>query len=345
MTPGSATPAASRRAAPGHGAPSDGGPAARAELIRALAALAELPGPGHPRLARLLGLPGEPRPGAYTDLFLMNLYPYASVHLGAEGMLGGEARDRVAGFWRALGAIPPAEPDHLGALLGLLGALRERTDSAERMGPASPHLELARRARRALLAEHLLPWCPPFLERVRAEGDACYAAWAGLVQTLLEAEARDAREADPALDPPLSRHLAEAPALPDPRADGSPGGGARAGGVASGAEAFLAALLAPVRSGVILIRRDLARAGHELGMGVRQGERRYVLKALLGQDACATLRWLAEEARRQASCHRGTEGWDAPTRTFWEARARATARLLDELAADAAEAPRTVDPG
>ena len=34
-------------------------------------------------------------------------------------MLGGEARDRIAGFWRALGLVPPPEPDHLAVMLGL----------------------------------------------------------------------------------------------------------------------------------------------------------------------------------------------------------------------------------
>jgi sulfite exporter TauE/SafE len=34
-------------------------------------------------------------------------------------MLGGAARERVAGFWRAVGLVPPPEPDHLAALLGL----------------------------------------------------------------------------------------------------------------------------------------------------------------------------------------------------------------------------------
>ena len=59
------------------------------ELFRALAALAEAPGPEHVRLAELLGLPGRPDPVEFTELFVLQLYPYASVYLGPEGMLGG----------------------------------------------------------------------------------------------------------------------------------------------------------------------------------------------------------------------------------------------------------------
>ena len=96
------------------------------EVFRALAALCEPPGPQTGTLAAALGLDGPvPDEAGHTELFLFQLYPYASVYLGPEGQLGGPARDRVAGFWRAVGLTPPAEPDHLAALLGLLAALAD----------------------------------------------------------------------------------------------------------------------------------------------------------------------------------------------------------------------------
>ena len=88
------------------------------ELVRTLGVLAEAPNSGTGSVAAAIGLPA-PTPDDYTDAFVFQLYPYASVYLGAEGMIGGEARDRIAGFWRALRLTPPAEPDHLTALLGL----------------------------------------------------------------------------------------------------------------------------------------------------------------------------------------------------------------------------------
>src|SRR3712207_4790889 len=73
------------------------------ELLRALAVLAEPPTAETRRVAEALGLGAGARADEYTELFVFQLYPYASVYLGREGMLGGEARDRVGGFWRALG--------------------------------------------------------------------------------------------------------------------------------------------------------------------------------------------------------------------------------------------------
>ena len=76
------------------------------EVLRGLAVLAEPPSPEHRRLAEALGLSEAPTPAHYADVFLFQLYPYASVHLGPEGMMGGEAGARVAGFWqkRMIGA-------------------------------------------------------------------------------------------------------------------------------------------------------------------------------------------------------------------------------------------------
>jgi hypothetical protein len=229
-------------------------------------------------------------------------------------MLGGEAGSRVAGFWLAVGREPPVEPDHLGALLGLWAALAE----AEEGEPVPARRRLRERARAALLHEHLLPWLPLWLARVDEIGAPPYRAWAALLGATLR------REAARAEMPSFPVHLAWAPAPPDPRA--------------SGPSAFPGSLLVPVRTGMILVRDDLARCAHETGLGLRQGERRWVLAALLGQDASAVLAWLGGEARRQSDL---LEAWRpvlGPVADFWRLRARASARLLDELAAEAVRA-------
>ena len=213
------------------------------ELLRALAAFAEEPGPSHVRLAALLDLPSAPDAAAHTDCFVFNLYPYASVHLGPEGKLGGEARDRVAGFFRALDAVPGPDPDHLAVLLTAYSHLREGAPD----GPAT-------RAADALLHEHLLSWLPLYLARVRALAAAPYPRWALLVERALRADA--ARRPAPA-DLPL--HLRAAPPR-QPPPDAS-------------RDAFIAWLLAPVRSGMVLTGQDLRRAAGDLGLGVRMGER------------------------------------------------------------------------
>ena len=254
------------------------------ELLRALGVLCEPHDAAHARVAATLGLPVA-RPDESTSLFVFDLPPYASIYLGAEGMLGGAARERVAGFWRAVGLVPPSEPDHLAALLGLAAALAEAGRDA---------------MRDVLLTEHVLPWTGVYLYKLAAIAPPAYAAWGRLLGDALDAGTTDG---------PLSAHVSEAPALEPPER--------------SGGRAFLEALLAPVRSGMILTRADLARAARELGLGLRIGERRFVLRALLGQDARAALDWLAGEAD-----HWAARPGELEIDEFWRQRAQAAGALL-----------------
>ena len=283
------------------------------ELLRTLATLAEPPAPEHRPLAEILNLGPEPDRAAFTDLFELPLYPYASFYLGPEGGLGGEARDRIAGFWRALGETPPPEPDHLSTML----ALQARLAELEREAPVAASRDGWRRARRAWLWEHLLSWLPPFCDKVGAVGPPYYQRWASLLLAALAEEAGALGEQDRE-----SLHLREALALADPRREGG--------------EAFLAALLTPVRSGLILVRSDLERAAAELGLGCRAGERRFALRALLDQEPIGVLSWLSRFAARAASRYRILDpaaGWAG----FWSGRAAAGAELLAELAREGAD--------
>jgi TorA maturation chaperone TorD len=295
-----------------HGSPSS------AEVFRALGVLCEAPAGGHARVAQAVGLPAVPEAPEYTDLFVFHLYPYASVYLGPEGMLGGEARDRVAGFWRALRLAPPAESDHLAALLGLYASLADREEDDE--DPA--RRLLWRQARTALLHEHLVSWLPPYLDRVEALGSPAYRAWALLLRSALAEETA-------ALGAPgeLAAHLRAAPALPDPRRCGS--------------HAFVTGMLAPVRCGMILTRAELARGARRLGLGLRVGERKFTLAALLSQAPGAVLGWLAEEAEAGAVRYVGHRHMMGPMASFWTKRAQRAARLLrqlrDSAAAEAAD--------
>jgi hypothetical protein len=266
------------------------------EVLRALAVLLEPPVPEHDAVAAALGLP-PPAADEHTDVLVFQAYPYASVYLGAEGMLGGEARDRIGGMWRALGAVPPAEPDHLSVLLAALAAL---TDGDGR----------GRTARAALFWEHVASWMPPFLATLGRIGGPFHAAWATTLAAVLDDEAV-------ALGPParLPLHLREAGPLTAP----------------AGLDDLLATLLAPARIGFVLVRDDLARCAAELGLGLRAGERRFALRGLLGQDAARVLAWLAGEARAQRDRFAGPE----EIRAWWAARADAGAAWLDELAAAA----------
>jgi hypothetical protein len=272
----------------------------RGELLRSLAACLEVPTPALGPVVAALGLPRSPTPAEHTDTFVFQLHPYASVHLGPEGQLGGVARDRVAGFLRALDVVPPPEPDHL---VVLLGAYAELIDLDDGEGSRTRH------ARTVLLHEHLWPWVPRLLWRVTELGAAPYRRWAALLDRALTDEV--ACLGAPAI---LPAHLRAAPGLPDPRDGDVP--------------AFVAGLLAPVRSGLVVARADLVRIARELELGARVGERAYMLRALLTQDVAATLRAVAAEARRQ----RDHVADDDLVATFWRDRLTRTAHLLAELA-------------
>jgi hypothetical protein len=279
------------------------------EVLRALAVVAE-GGEGLERVAAALDLGGPVDMAAHVELFDFQLYPYASVYLGAEGMLGGEARDRVAGFWRALRLEPPAEPDHLASLLGLLAALEER--AATEAEPARH--ALLEEAGRALLWEHLLSWLPLWTERAIERTEGPLRRWAEL---LFQTMAAMATAVGPPSIPPAA--LACAPS-------GLSAAELRLDGLA-------AALLAPVRTGAIVLREDLRSLAGDLDLGLRAGERRFAMQSLLEQDRAGTLTWMAGFIARQAS---RTDRWPAawaPVMDFWANRARESASPLEALAA------------
>ena len=288
------------------------------ELLRALGTLCEPAQPEHERIAAALELPGHCGPAEHTDVFLLQLYPYASVYLDGHGMLGGDARSRIAGFWTALGLAPPAEPDHLAALLGLYAEIAER-EAAE---PDAARRRLLHHARRVLLHEHLLSWLPLYLARLSDSAPRFSREWSRLLAAALAEETALLGEPEG-----LPVHLRLAPRLEHP---GEVGG-----------DAFVAQLLAPVRTGMILVRDDLVTAARDLELGGRIGERRFVLRALLAQDAPATLAWL----RDRAGGTRCSATGGSVIRAFWHDRAQATAALLAHLATAATHQEVTAHAG
>jgi len=288
-----------------------GAAAQRYELLRALAAVADSPAAAA-SACPALGL-ADPGAAAHTDAFVLNCPPYAAIYLGEAGGLGGEGADRVAGFWRAIGLTPPAEPDHLAALLSLYASLGESARQASRPAIAAA----LTRARHALFHEHLWPWLPAYLDAVADLGITALTAWAELTMRAVQAErialaAQSAGAGAGAL--PLALRSAPLPA-------------------AAGSELgdLLAALTTPVRSGFILTRRQLAAGAEAAGAGYRIGERRFALRAMLDQAPAETLGWLAGEAHRWQRRHAARAPGD-PAHRWWAERARHTGGLLTAAA-------------
>jgi TorA maturation chaperone TorD len=275
----------------------------RAELIRALAVLAEPPGPTHPRLADLLDLPAPTR-NEWTEAFVVQLVPHASIYLDADGMLGGPAADRIAGFWRALHLPTLADPDHLGVLLGRYAGL---IDAAGRE-PDAARRALLGQARAALLHEHVLTWLPAYLSAMAEVGPPGYAAWAGLLADTLRAEAAEVGVPDR-----LPAHLRDAPPPPSDQ---------------DSLDTVLRTLLCPARSGLILTRGHLSALARTRGLAARLGDRHRTLRALVEQDPPTILAALAELASGWVDRHREERSATGPIARHWADRAAATSNLL-----------------
>jgi hypothetical protein len=121
---------------------------------------------------------------------------------------------------------------------------------------------------------------------------------------------------------PLS--LREALALIDPRS--------------GSAEDFLQSILTPVRSGMIITRADLTGAARKLNLGLRRGERKFILKSLFAQDASGVFDWLIAETDTWVRHHQGSKGgmFGEVART-WEEKTHSAAALLTELKLSASE--------
>ncbi|MDH3223137.1 MAG: molecular chaperone TorD family protein [Gemmatimonadota bacterium] len=290
------------------------------EVYRALGLLIEAPTVEHGAVAAALDLPPPPEPAIHGNEVAFQRYPYASVYLGEEGKLGGEARARIAGFWHALGLEAPDEPDHISALLSLATGLTK----AEHAETDPARGALLKEARSALLWEHVHSWCVPYLESFRTSPSAYYRAWGDLVRRVIRQELS---EGPYPLHLPQALNAAGELTLVDPR-KGDSGAG------------FVPELLAPVRSGLVVLRSDLADLADALNLAMRAGERAYALSSFLAQDPGKTLEWLAGFASRWAArLEEGDAGRQDPVVAWWVRRARSTAALLGALAQDAEVRP------
>jgi hypothetical protein len=282
-----------------------GPPAAASELVRVLGAIALSPPPVSDVLCDAAGLPRIS--GAdHTAAFVLLAPPYAAIHLGAEGKLGGEGRDRVEGFWRALGQPPPRDADHLGVLLMSYAGLRD-------LAPAVP---AAARAAETLFCEHIWSFAPGYLSAAGALGIGPVSAWAQLTLDVLRAE--HGSWPAPAQKAALPLALREAPA---PLA------------ATASFDEVLDAAVTPACSGMILTQRELAAGAAALGAGYRRGERRYALRAMIEQDKAATLGWLAGYAAGWAARHAAAYGGTAPGQ-WWSRRAQHSSDVLATMAGE-----------
>ncbi len=273
--------------------------AGRCELLRALGAVAYSPPPATDQVTDALSLP-RISAADHTETFILAAPPHAAIHLNRQGALGGQGLDRIEGFWRAAGVDPPADADHLGVLLMCYAGLRDAGADHDRL------------VADALFFEHIWSWAAGYLCAVADLGCDAITAWADLTLAALTEEQPRVQTFGPL---PLALRAA-----PDPLDE------------ACGFDELLDAVVSPIKCGMVLTHRALWSGAAAIGVGYRRGERRFALKAMLGQDKRATLRWLCAHAETWAIRH-GERG--DPTSQWWAARAARSAAVLATLAESA----------
>lgn len=112
---------------------------------------------------------------AHYQLFVHNVYPYETIFLGDDGLLGGNISERVAAFYQRIGfhSNNSDNTDHLSTELSAMAYLCfAELDAIEDQVPHQA--ERLRQLQRRFLDEHLLRWLPAFVIAVEQQGKSVY---------------------------------------------------------------------------------------------------------------------------------------------------------------------------
>lgn len=261
----------------------------------------------------------------HQALFGHEVFPFAGVFMGAEGLVGeGPIAGLVRAAHAAVGVEPAAEPspDHLGQVLRLLATLADAELEARAHRDAADVQTLARWQRR-VLDEAVLPWMPPLWATLAGQPTT---VWTRAVELAVGV---------------LARHRAELGGLA--LATEGPGYGAAPVDTVldeprAGLAAVARALVTPARSGVYLARRDLEALARRSDLPKGFGSRRNVLERLLriAAEYQALPRLLDElrrllEARDDAYAGLAAEPGLAAYVPAWRSRLASSLRLVERL--------------
>ena len=272
---------------------------------------------------------------AYQQLFGLNVFPYQSVFLDADFLLGGAESRRVAGCYAEAGYHVDAaasEPDHIGHEFGLLAFLCGAEADALEDGHAHT-AQHARRLQQTFLDAHLLWWLPVFVQTVCNQQDEFYAAVAAMTQALVVAHRLEIDDGRSSAAPLPSSRL---PVCPDPL--DAPD---------AGLQEIAAFLATPACAGVYLSRDDIARLARACDLPRGFSDRRQMLTNFLraaaefDSIAAATGALLAVVAEF-ATAYAGYAAHGAPCAAIgrgWLARVTALQTMLARIAAAQAADP------
>jgi TorA maturation chaperone TorD len=281
----------------------------------------------------------------YARLFVLNVYPFASIYTGPEVMLNTAQTEQVRKFYSyydfdnaGLGSHSQANflPDHLAIELGFMANLAETEGRYWQAGNPASALSIAL-AEQTFLEKHLLTWLPVFgLAVERASRQNFYPA---LVKQSLDFICQDFQylleqqsEAEPqAVTAPLEE--AEpfftdfGPASPEKEPD-SP----------VSLKQFVSYLITPAKSGLYLSKIELFRLAHSLQLPVGVTERFQMLESLL-RDAfdyqmveplLAALRGVVQASRLELAKLEQTYPQNAFIWQLWKQRLNRSWEIVDQ---------------
>jgi len=258
----------------------------------------------------------------YHHLFSFNLFPYESIFLGTDGLLGGPVTNRVLASYRQMGyeANPAASsPDHISCQLDALAFLCLAEADAWEDGLPVVALRM-RGLQQTFLQEHLLRWLLPFVLAVQQQERPFYSALANLTLKFVAAHAITGGPHDTHIPP-----LPDPPSLLDDEQ--------------TGLRDIAAYLTTPPYSGLYLGRDDVGRLARQLdlprGFGGRHQLMLNALRTAVQYDSFSRL--ISKLRDLFTDWDAGYDRYSvdflvlAPFARAWQAHVHKSLRMLDRL--------------
>jgi TorA maturation chaperone TorD len=259
---------------------------------------------------------------AHYDLFGLNVFPYASIFLHGDMMIGTAVTNSIQNFYHEVGFTDYASDmaDHIGNLFGLLGYLSaaeadafedHKVAEARRM----QHLQLR------FLNDYLLPWLPALTKAVQQQGSSLYGSLLELSLDFVTAQYNQLQE----------NSVGDAPAFRLPRSPNL------LDNEKTGLRDIAEYLLIPVYAGFYLSRDDVRRLGSEHDLPHGFGKRKQILTNLLRtavdydvlEDVIFSLRRICTDWQ---SYYQALEPVLEPFAVIWQKRLIHTHKILDTIA-------------
>ncbi len=202
----------------------------------------------------------------YQELFGFHVFPYASVFLEVNRLVGGEVTARLYDFFRVAGfglSLTDESADHVSHSFAFLAYLSAYELEAIETGNR-PEVERVRLLQARFMDELLFWWLLPFVRAVEQQEDPFFRSLARLILEFTLEHRRQLGDRSVQVEAYLP--LAEVPSLDEPHV---------------GLREIARYLTTPVWTGLFLSRGDIARLGRKERLPRGFGSREMILENLL----------------------------------------------------------------